>query len=311
MGPANAAMAQPILDRWEPLYPDSDARVNQSLCELLVYLGSTKVVQKTLPLLTTSATQEEKFHYLFTLRGVSNGWTVDQRKEYFSWLGRARREFQGANMLPTALNYIRAEAEATLRLEERTTLADTLAALDNLPPSAPAPVVTRAFVREWSMADLTANLAGMGGKRNPARGKRLYAETGCMQCHRVGQEGGFIGPELTSVSSRFDRRTLLESIIEPSRVVSETYRSVTVAMKSGAIFDGRIVDEDARSISLAINPVDPDQRRRLAKADISGQRVSEVSPMPAGLLNTLAREEILDLLAWIESGGDADHANFK
>jgi hypothetical protein len=82
-------------------------------------------------------------------------------------------------------------------------------------------------------------------------------------------------------------------------------------MKSGAIIDGRIVGEDSRSVSLAINPVDPDQRRRLAKADISGQRVSEVSPMPAGLLNTLAREEILDLLAWIESGGDADHANFK
>ena len=104
---------------------------------------------------------------------------------------------------------------------------------------------------------------------------------------------------------------MLESIIEPSRVVSETYRSVTVATKSGAIFDGRIVGEDAKSISLAINPVDPDQRRRLAKADISGQRVSDVSPMPAGLLNTLTREEILDLITWIESGGDANHALFK
>ena len=113
------------------------------------------------------------------------------------------------------------------------------------------------------------------------------------------------------VAATDDRRTLLESIIEPSRVVSETYRSVTIAMKSGAIVDGRIVGEDVNNVVLAINPVDPDQRRRLAKTDIAEQRVSEVSPMPAGLLNTLTRDEILDLLAWVESGGDPRHNNFK
>src|SRR6185503_4114732 len=98
---------------------------------------------------------------------------------------------------------------------------------------------------------------------------------------------------------------LLESIVEPSRVVAESYRSVTVTLKSGAIHDGRVVGEDAKSITLAINPVDPDQRRRLTKADIASQRVSEISPMPGGLLDTLSREEILDLLEWMESGGVA------
>lgn len=144
------------------------------------------------------------------------------------------------------------------------------------------------------------------GTRDLARGKRLFSEASCAQCHRIGSAGGFVGPDLTAVSSRFDRRTLLESIVEPSRVIAESYRSVTVALKSGAIHDGRIVGEDAQSISLAINPVDPDQRRRLAKADIATQHVSEVSPMPGGLLDTLTREEILDLLAWIETGGKSD-----
>lgn len=113
------------------------------------------------------------------------------------------------------------------------------------------------------------------------------------------------------MSARFDRRTLFESIIDPSKIISETYRSVTVTVKSGAILDGRIVAEDAQLLTLAINPVDPDQRRRINKADITAQRVSDVSPMPTGLFNTLSREEILDLLAWIESGGDASHANFR
>ena len=106
--------------------------------------------------------------------------------------------------------------------------------------------------------------------------------------------------------SRFDRRTLLESIIEPSKVVAEVYRPVTVTLKSGAIFDGRVVSEDAQGLVLAINPADPDQRRRLAKSDIAAQRVSGLSPMPAGMLNTLNRDEVLDLLAWIERGLAAD-----
>ncbi|HEY0551464.1 MAG TPA: heme-binding protein, partial [Verrucomicrobiae bacterium] len=75
MGRPSAETASRVLERWEPLYPMSDARVNQSLCELLVYLGSTNAVRKTIPLLATAALQEEKFHYLFTLRLVTNGWS--------------------------------------------------------------------------------------------------------------------------------------------------------------------------------------------------------------------------------------------
>ena len=161
------------------------------------------------------------------------------------------------------------------------------------------------------MTDLEPVLPSVAARRDAARGEKLFAETGCAQCHRLGSEGGFIGPDLTAVSSRFDRRALLESIIEPSKVVAEVYRPVTVTLKSGAIYDGRVVSEDAKSLMLAINPVDPDQRRRLAKSDIASQRVSDLSPMPAGLLDTLTRDEILDLLAWTESGGDARHAHFR
>ena len=298
------ATARRVRAFWEALYPSSrDARVSQSLCELLVYLGSDRVVARTIPLLTTAATQEEKFHYLFTLRLITNGWSLAHRRTYFDWLGRARREFNGANMLPTALNYIRADAESTLTPAEKGALADTFAALDR--PAAPAAIpAARQFVKEWKMADVEPALTALGA-RDAGRGRRLFTETGCVQCHRLGTEGGVVGPDLTAVSARFDRRALLESIIEPSRVIAESYRSVTVTMKSGAIHDGRIMGEDDKTLILAINPADPDQRRRLAKAELASKRVSEISPMPGGLLDTLTREEILDLLACIESGGSA------
>jgi len=302
MGRPDAATMGRVVKLWEPLYPSSrDARVNQSLCELLVYLGSDRVVARTIPLLATATTQEEKFHYLFTLRTVTNGWTLDTRRTYFEWLGRARREFLGANMLPTALNYIRAEAESTLSPIERKTLEQAVATFDK-----PATVVTqatpRAFIKEWKMTELESALSNRG-PRDLNRGRRLFSEAGCAQCHRMGREGGLVGPDLTAVSARFDRRALLESIVEPSRVVAENYRSMTLTLKSGAIHDGRIVSEDPKGIVLATNPIDPDQRRRFSKADIAAQRVSDVSPMPAGLLDTLTMDEILDLLMWIEAGG--------
>ena len=65
------------------------------------------------------------------------------------------------------------------------------------------------------------------------------------------------------------------------------------------------MSEDDKSVVLASNPVDPDDRRRIAKAQIESQRVSEISSMPEGLLNTLERDEVLDLLAWLAAGDSA------
>jgi putative heme-binding domain-containing protein len=303
MGRPDEATARNVLAHWEKIYPTKNARVNQSLCELLIYLGSTNAVHQTVPLLASAKTQEEKFHYLFTLRLATNGWSLNSRRDYFDWLRRARTEFVGANMLPTALNYIAADAEATLSPGERMALSETLALLHQPAVSVNTTNVPRAFVKEWTVDELAAAASLINRRADLVRGRKLFHEAGCAQCHRLGSEGGFIGPDLTAVASRFDRRALLESIIEPSKVVAEAYRPVTVTLTSGAIVDGRIVGEDAKAIFLAINPVDPDQRRRVAKSEIASQRVSEVSPMPAGLLNTLTRDEILDLLAVLESGG--------
>ena len=299
MGKPDATATRELKTLCEAQYPAADSRVNQSLCELLVYLESSQVIARTLPLIDRAETQEEKLHYLFTLRLVKSGWTLEDRRRYFTWLARARQEFQGAKMLPTALNYIRADAEATLSDAERAALADVLAALDRPATPAPAPIVQRPFVKQWTLADFDApTTSRRGGDR--ARGQRLFTEIGCAPCHRVGNEGGLAGPDLTAVGARFDRRALLESIIEPSKVIADVYRSVTISTKSGAIHDGRVVSENAKNVTLATNPADPDHQERVSKQEIVSRRISDVSSMPEGLLNTLSRDEILDLLAWLE-----------
>jgi putative heme-binding domain-containing protein len=303
LGRPDAATAKRFTDLWEPHYPATDSRVSQSLCELLVYLGSTNVVRKTIPLLATAATQEEKLQYLFTLRLAKAGWTIGERRAYFDWLVRARKEFHGANSLPTTLNYIRAEVEAAMNPAERADVAELLTALDRPASAVAAPATERRFVKAWSMTDFAGDVAQLDRGRDTARGKKLFADVGCAQCHRVGSTGGIVGPDLTAVGSRFDARALLESIIEPSKVVAEMYRNVVLTTKAGVIWEGRIVSEDDKSVVIGTNPVDADARRRVAKADIASRRESQLSSMPEGLLNTLSRDEVLDLMAWLVAGG--------
>jgi putative heme-binding domain-containing protein len=167
-------------------------------------------------------------------------------------------------------------------------LADVLAALDKPATPAPAQVVQRPFVKQWTMADFDAfTISQRAGDR--ARGGRLFTELGCAQMSPSGKRRRAGGADLTAVGARFDRRALLESVIEPSRVIADVYRGVTISTKSGAIHDGRIVSEDAKSVTLATNPADPDHREHVSKQEIVSRRVSDVSAMPEGLLNTLNR----------------------
>ena len=71
-----------------------------------------------------------------------------------------------------------------------------------------------------------------------------------------------------------------------------------------------MIRQDANSIYLSNDPENPDQLLEIPREDIEEQMLSEISIMPTGLLNTLQKEEILDLLAYVEAGGQEDHPAF-
>ena len=132
----------------------------------------------------------------------------------------------------------------------------------------------------------------------------MFAAASCSKCHRAAGRGGMVGPDLTSVSSRFSRRDLLVSILQPSKVIPEKYRSLQVATSDGRTLVGQVVASgDFRSpiLRLATDPLRPSEVEEIAKNEIEQQKMSPVSWMPEGLLDTLTEKQILDLLAYIES----------
>jgi putative heme-binding domain-containing protein len=164
------------------------------------------------------------------------------------------------------------------------------------------------------MADLAGDLAQPGGRRNFEQGRRMFAAALCVRCHQLGDRGTPVGPDLTEVAGRFARRDLLDSILTPSRVVSETYRNIRVTTRDGRTITGRAVLEgDYRSqlLRLVTDPLEPWKLTEVPKNEITSYGESQISSMPEGLLNSLTREEILDLLGYLEAGGSPKHPVYR
>ena len=84
-----------------------------------------------------------------------------------------------------------------------------------------------------------------------------------------------------------------------------------IRKKNGSIVSGRIMDEKDGKLHLATNLLEPETLTVVARSEIDAMRPSKVSPMPEKLVNTLNRNELLDLMAYLLSAGDPKHRAFR
>jgi putative heme-binding domain-containing protein len=337
-GRPSPELAKLATEKLSALYPAASRRLNYELVQLLVYLEAPDVVAKTMTLLDRAPTQEEQAQYIFHLRNLKSGWTIEQREKYFDWFTKVSpaankianaqpgaerrhpaelmqwfkdvdREYTDGSSYAKFLINIRKDAIARLTSAERTALRPLIEQSIGAPPWKPSQ--ERKFVKEWAVADLEASLAEVATERNFERGKTAFNDAQCLACHRLGNEGGSVGPELAGAGSKYSRRDILDSLLEPSKVVSDQYQNTTIVKTDGDDVTGRITDENAERIIVLPNMLAPETTVEVRLADIARREPSKVSPMPTGLLNQLTRDEILDLLAYIESAGNTNAANFK
>ena len=92
-------------------------------------------------------------------------------------------------------------------------------------------------------------------------------------------------------------------------MIDDKFRTTTFTLKSGASIAGTIERENEESVGLRLSPLAPTVTT-IQQSDVRSREPSLVSPMPPGLLNVLTQNQILDLLAYLESGGDPKHRDF-
>ena len=311
LGNLQDAPKEKLVSLVDSIVPDAAPEVNREAVRLLVALEARTAIAKGVSLLVTASNQEDKLHYLQLLGRVKAGWKDEDRVRFFRVLAQAPT-FRGGAGLPKTIKQIEQDALQTIPESERPRFSAQLGAKRKPADLAP-PSEARSIVRSWTMADLEGALEWRSGARNFESGKQMFAAASCVVCHQMGDEGLAVGPDLTEVASRFNRRDILDSILEPSRVISDTYETIVVTTTKGTTVAGRLALADYRLpvLRLAVNPLDPDEVVEIPKSDIASYSESEISPMPKGLLDRLQKDEILDLLAYLEAGGNVRHRNFS
>ena len=310
-------------------FPAKSYPLNRELSQTLLAMDAPDAVAKTVKLLADSDVQEEQVGYALALRNAKVGWTPELRKTYFEWwtkkdrsklahagdtvkwFDEAGRPYADGASFPKFLANMHADAEKTLSADEKASLKDVLAAYT--PPGAkPAKKPTREpkFVKDWTMAELEPLVKEPLKKRNYDRGQQALAMAQCLACHKFGNDGGAIGPDITAIASRFNRHDILESIIEPSKVISEQYANQDIRLKDGDVVSGRILEDKPDHLVVVPNPLKPEEKVTVKRSDIKSFGPSKLSPMPQALVNVLTKDEILDLVALLESGGNKSHPAF-
>lgn len=159
----------------------------------------------------------------------------------------------------------------------------------------------RALVKAWTINDFKGKIeAGLKG-RNAKIGQKIFEEATCALCHKVGDLGRNVGPELTDVWSRWkgDAEGVLREIVEPSHKIEPKYIVRKIITFDGDVISGIVMAEDKDTISILPNP-ESKEPTVIKQDDIDDMVKSSVSIMPKGLVDRFTEDEIMELLNYLK-----------
>tara|TARA_R110002167_G_scaffold36686_18_gene115909 strand:- start:3174 stop:5729 length:2556 start_codon:yes stop_codon:yes gene_type:complete len=342
MGEPDNVHSKAVTKKLKPYFPNASNAVTKELAQLLLYLKSDgittslvdllekhtaeKTVTEGVEMLSEEATlrseqygplirdviakmpPSEAIHYGMLLSNATEGWNKELRERYFSWFYDVLGA-KGGMSFKAYMENVRQRAIANVPeiersyFEEISGVYDPSTAVADLPqPIGPGSNYTGNMIGEliWG--------GGMDGyKGTIADGERAFQAAMCVLCHRMRGEGGASGPDLTQAHTKFGSYDMMFAIYSPNDEISDQYANTLFHMNDGKKMAGRIKSEAGDSITIMPNPFNESFTFQLAKSAIIKRELSPVSPMPPGLLNRLNEQEIKDLFAFLQSGGDGTH----
>lgn len=162
---------------------------------------------------------------------------------------------------------------------------------------------TPKFVRKWKLADInTKKLTNV--ERSVDNGKLFFTRLGCIQCHRLNDEGGRFGPDLSVLDAKKRNvEHILQSLVDPSKDIEAKYKTRTFVMDSGRVVTGLVVSDKPNEYQVITDPLNPNKPTVVKKDEIDDESEAGKSIMPSGMLDWLTEKEILDLAAYVLQAG--------
>jgi len=178
---------------------------------------------------------------------------------------------------------------------------------EQYPETPPAELPRNNGRDKWSYEELLAFLNSDAGRTGDwTRGRKIFRTAQCVRCHRCQsfQQGEGLGPDLTQVGKRFQKKEILESIVYPSHVISDQYASKVVVV-NGRTYTGMVIPRGKEGIKLLLSD---GQQLKLSHEQIDDILPSQQSAMPSGLLNPLTIRQVADLFAFLSASNPVEIA---
>ncbi len=308
--PSSANRAE-LITWLDKIYPAQTPEENRDLSAIAAFLEAPFAAERGIRLLTNASGQEEQIGYALNLRFIKNGWTPELRRTYFKWFVLSGNYRGGARMSNFLADIKKHATESVPEAD----LTPELTQLIATQPKSSIPQFTfepRSFVKNWSMKDFSKDLElNVKKHRDFTNGRKMAGAGTCYVCHRFNGEGGAVGPDLSSVGGKFSAYDLLEAIVDPGKEISDQYGTTNFNFKDGTVVSGRIMNLGEDHYQLNNDMMNPGHSIFVKIKDIESIEASPVSMMPPGLINTMSKEDVYDLLAYFISGGDPEHSAFK
>ena len=125
----------------------------------------------------------------------------------------------------------------------------------------------------------------------------FFGKGTCFTCHSVGGKGGVFGPDLSNIGEIRSKHDILEAIVYPSASFARAYETYKVVTGT-TTYTGVIAEQLADAVMVTVGP---GPGLRVSWADITSIEPHNVSMMPPGLDQQLSKEELSDLMAFLEA----------
>ena len=169
----------------------------------------------------------------------------------------------------------------------------------HFPDAPPAELPADSGTDKWTYEELLNYLTSSAALRaDSSSGKEAFRLAECIKCHRCGTNGETLGPDLTNLAYRFQKKEILEAIVYPSHNISDQYSS-QVVHSGGRTYVGLVVPRGESAVTVLLSD---GQKVEVERTEIESIQPSQVSAMPTGLLNKLTLQQVADLFAYLERG---------
>jgi putative heme-binding domain-containing protein len=344
-GMPESAQKKKLIALFDAQYPANTNDFNKALSKLLVFLEAPSVLPKTLVLMDKKEQnnpndelamssedlilrnpqygldiakmlekmpEPQQTYLAIMISKAEKGWNPEMREKYFAWYRKAF-SYRGGNsyigFIDKARNFaLKNVSKGKRKYYDELSGGDLLTDSGNDLERSDYP---KGPGKNYQLKDMDTLFASALKNRNFKTGKSMYIATTCIRCHAIKGEGGNVGPDLTQIGTRFSTKDIMEAILLPSKTISDQYATTEFQLKNGKSMVGKITNQDEENYYIAQNPYVADILVKVPKKNVLSKNYSTVSSMLPGMVNSLNAEELRDLVAYLTSGGDENHAVFK